>query len=316
MVEDGKSIWFNEKARLDFGRAISKGFWRSIAAWLEQRDNNLLPFHSIVQNIPVRGRFHVGLRQVPLDKVIGSVGRYQDFDRAFLPRRSHIRERWESVDRAHMMEKDLPPIEVYQVGEIYVVLDGNHRVSVAREKGQKFIDAQVTVIDTAVPIDSSTNLNDLFLLHDWMEFLQQTHFDELFPGDKLVLTLPGGYDKLLEHIHVHRWFMGEQRQEEVFWEDAVREWYLEIYLPLARIIRADEILREFPKRTEGDLYVWIIEHLWYLREAYQDEIDPQQAADHFVRKYARNPIRWIVTIIRLLTGIEPGERKNYQGEEG
>lgn len=316
MDGDRGSLWFNEKARMDFGRALGRGFWRSIAAWLGQKDNSLLPFHSIMQNIPIRGRFHVGLREIPLDKVIGSVGRYQDFDRAFLPKRSHTRERWESIDRAHMMERELPPIEVYQVGEIYVVMDGNHRVSVARERGQKFIEAQVTLIDTSASIDSSTNLTRLFLMHDWTEFLRQTHFERLFPGEKLTLTLPGGYSKLLEHIHVHRWFMGEQRQEEVSWEEAVRDWFEEIYLPLVKIIRADEILREFPGRTEGDLYLWIIEHLWYLREAYKDEIDPQKAADHFVRKYARNPIRWIINIVQILMGIEPGESKDSQGGEG
>ena len=86
------------------------------------------------------------MKQIETDKIIGSVSRFQEFDRAFLPRQTHTRERWESIDKAYYKDVILPPIDVYQIGEIYFVKDGNHRVSVARERGQLYMDAFVVKI--------------------------------------------------------------------------------------------------------------------------------------------------------------------------
>ena len=89
-----------------------------------------------------------------MKQIVGSVGRYNDFDRVFLPRRRALRERWASIDSAHIKEINLPAIEVYKVGSVYFVLDGNHRVSVARERGQEYIDAMV--IELEVPFEVTT----------------------------------------------------------------------------------------------------------------------------------------------------------------
>src|SRR5512138_1525754 len=124
--------FFEVAAKLDFENAIRKGYWRSVMSWFTRTDNKLLPYDEFRRSLPVYGQHDIGMRQIELDKIIGSVGRYLDFDRAFLPRRTNTRNRWESVDRAHLQDITLPPIEVYKVGTVYFVKDGNHRVSVAR----------------------------------------------------------------------------------------------------------------------------------------------------------------------------------------
>src|SRR5262249_2690072 len=157
--------------------------------------------------------------------IVGSVGRYRDFDRAFLPRHAHSRGRWTNVDRAHREDVHLPPIEVYQIGEVYFVRDGNHRVSVARERGQQFIDAYVIAVDVPVPVPPALNVDDLLRKQEYAAFLLETRLDVLRPGAAVELTLPGQYDKLSQHIAAHRWFVGERRHADVSWEDAVASWY-------------------------------------------------------------------------------------------
>lgn len=286
--------------RSDFEKALRKGFWRSILTWFTQQDNNLLPFDEIRKALPVSSQFDIGMKEIPLDQIVGSVGRYQDFDRVFLPRFHFMSARWMSINKAHYQDIILPPIEVYKLGEVYFVRDGNHRVSVARQRGQAYIDASVTEITSPVPITTDTDINELIRQVERIHFFEKTGLAELYPQVKIELTLPGGYSKLLEHIEVHRWFMGENNKTPVSYTEAVKDWYDEVYLPLVNVIENQKVLNEFPGRTETDLYVWIIEHLWYLREEYKQEVSLEQAVEHYTREFSnRGPFTWLMNLLGL-----------------
>jgi hypothetical protein len=239
----------------------------------------------------MRGQNYIGVRQIETDKVIGSVSRYHDFDRAFLPRQTHTRSRWESIDRAHFKRIILPPVEVYKVGDYYFVKDGNHRVSVAREKGQLFLDAYVTELHTSGKIDRDTDINKLVMEQEYMEFLSNTRLDALVPDYDFRFSIPGQYDKVLQHISVHRWFMGERLKHPLTDDEAVLGWYKEVYLPLVRIIRKHAILQDFPSRTEMDLYLWIIEHRWYLAEERKRKVSLESAAIHYRSQFSKRGLR-------------------------
>jgi hypothetical protein len=145
---------FHQLALQDFAQAFRQAFWRDWLSRLTRKNNNLLPFEQARQQLSFKGQHHRGLYAVPVDKIIGSVNRYLDFDRAFFPRQIRTRDRWLSIDRAFYNDIALPPVELLKVGEIYFVSDGHHRVSVARMWGQEFIDASVTEIDTVVPVEA------------------------------------------------------------------------------------------------------------------------------------------------------------------
>ncbi len=296
--KEANSPFVNERARADFEGALHKGYWRAIWSWVTQSDNRLLPFDEIRAQLPVHGQHDIGMQQIPLDKVIGSVGRYQDFDRAFLPRHAFLRSRWVSIDSAQLQDITLPPIDVYKIGDVYFVKDGNHRVSVARERGQAFIDANVIEIASPVPITPTTDIDNLIRQVEKIDFYERTKLNELRPDANIDLTLPGGYSKLLEHIDVHRWFMGEQRKTAVPYPEAVTGWYDEVYLPMVEVIQTNQILRSFPNRTEADVYLWINEHLWYLREEYKQEISAEEAAQDYTRNYSQHPFRWLMDLAR------------------
>src|SRR5512133_594576 len=102
--QSGNPRYFDIAAKQDFENAIRKGYWRSVLSWFTRADNKLLPYDEFRRSLPVYGQHDVGMRQIELEKIIGSVGRYLDFDRAFLPRRTNTRNRWESVDRAHLQD--------------------------------------------------------------------------------------------------------------------------------------------------------------------------------------------------------------------
>jgi hypothetical protein len=296
-----KSVALDVTAKIDFETALRKGFWRSVISWFTRSQNDLLPFDQIRQSLPVRGQHDIGNQQVELDMIVGSIGRYQDFDRAFLPRHTNTRGRWESIDKAHLQDISLPPIELYKVGSVYFVKDGNHRVSVARERGQAFIDAYVTEIDVPFPIDETSNIEEIIRKTEAVGFAEKTHLKEIRPDADIQFTVPGGCEQLLEHIAVHRYYMGEKRRGRVHYKEAVANWYDDVYLPLARVIRQHKILDSFPGRTEADLYLWIIEHLYYLREEFQAEVSLEEAAAHFTDEYSKKPFSRLINFLRRVT---------------
>ena len=274
-------------AQEDFERARAKAFWRRVAGWITGEQVDLLSLEEVRSRLPVEGQHDLGVQQVAIRQIVGSESRYRDFDRAFLPRQTHTRDRWVRIDRLHNQSVELPPVSLYKMGDAYFVRDGNHRISVARERGQEFVDAYVTELDTPVSLQPDTSMDDLVLKQELGKFLQRTGLNHIRPGADVRLSLAGQYEKLLEHLQVHRWFLSQERNAEIPYEEAVASWHDKVYHPLAQIIREHRILDEFPGRTEADLYLWIMEHLWYLREAGGKEVSLEQAADGFARVYSR-----------------------------
>jgi hypothetical protein len=144
------------------------------------------------------------------------------------------------------------------------------------------------------------------------DFMERTRLHELRPDVEIRLSVPGGYERILEHINVHRYFMGIQQQRDISWQEAVLGWLDDVYLPLVHVIDEYNILREFPKRTQTDLYLWIIEHLWYLREEFRSDVSLEEAATHFAGEFSKRPVRQLLNILRrtvrfLSDGEEPDE---------
>ncbi len=117
-------------------------FW----AWLTQHDQPLLCMDQARTQARLRAQRHGGALSVPLAQIRGSVGRCRDFDGAFRPLRAHIRERWIEVAVAYEKGVVLPAVELVRINDTYFVIDGHHRISVARKKGQVAIDANVIVL--------------------------------------------------------------------------------------------------------------------------------------------------------------------------
>jgi hypothetical protein len=134
----------------DFEQARRKAAWRDWLSRLTGKKNNLLSFGELRQELPMTGQHYLGFQIVPLDKIVGSEGRFHEFDRAFYPREKRTKDRWLNIDQAHYEDVTLPPVELIKVGQIYFVRDGNHRVSVARARGYQDVEAYVTEIEVSL----------------------------------------------------------------------------------------------------------------------------------------------------------------------
>lgn len=262
----------------DFRRARSQAKLKDLVARVTGESTELLSYEEVRQKLRAYASSNRGLQDIPLDAIVGSVGRYNDFTRDFLPRQDFTQDRWARVKAASEASRGLPPIDVYKIGEAYFVQDGNHRVSIARQYGSKTIEANVTEVLVRVPLDPDTQPDDLILKAEYAGFLERTHLDELRPEADLSVTIPGQYPVLEEHIAVHRHYMGQDQQRFIPNDEAVADWYDSIYLPAIRAIQEGGILRNFPDRTETDLYLWIAEHRAALENEWGVEIKTEVAA--------------------------------------
>jgi len=267
-----------ESAVRDFHDARRRAALERILARLTGDSAELLSFEEVRKKLKTEGMVSRGIQDIPLDKIVGSVDRYDDFTRSFLPLREFDASRWARVQLAASSPAGLPPIEVYKMGDAYFVLDGNHRVSVARQLGATHIQAYVTEVRTKVPISADTKPSELIVKAEYADFLSQTRLDKLRPEADLTVSAPGQYPVLKEHIDVHRYFMGLDFKRSIPYDEAVVHWYDEVYLPVVRVIREQGVLREFPGRTETDLYLWLSQRRADLRYRLGWDIQPEEAA--------------------------------------
>ena len=292
-MSDPFSESFSDKARADFQRARFKAFVNRVWATLSGRPTTLLSYDEIKEKLRIGGPIYRGVKTVRVDQIAGSLNRYHEFDRVFLPASDTLAARWQSVNRAFYQEISLPPVVLYKVAEVYFVVDGHHRVSVARQQGQIYIEAEVRECATRVTLTADLRLEDLEILGTKVNFLERTSLDHLRPDARLKVTIPDGFDRMLEHIAVHRYFMGIEWKRDISEEEAVVHWYDTVYMPVVNVIRDTNILKEFPGKTEADLYLWVLDHQRFLAEAGEALQPPETAARTFVDVEVKKPARKI-----------------------
>lgn len=274
---------FTEQIKSDFSRARFKAFINRIRNTLRDQPKTLISYDDVKEKLRIGGPVYRGVQVVEIKKIVGSLNRYHQFDRTFLPLEDKSSNRWQNIDRAFYQEVNLPPVLLYKIGEIYFVVDGHNRVSVAREKGQTYIDAEVRECQSKVHVTADIKLEDLEILGEKVMFFERTGLDRLHPKTRLESTIPGGYDRMLEHIAVHRYFMGLDEQRDISEQEAVSHWYKFVYLPIIQAIKRSNILREFPGKTKTDLYLWILDRQRYLSQEGQRLSTPRKAAEDYLK---------------------------------
>jgi nucleotide-binding universal stress UspA family protein len=276
-------------ALTDFEHARRQAAMQQILARLTGQPIDLLSFDDVRGKLKLRSGSPRGIEEVPLDAIVGSVGRYRDFTRSFLPRQEVDKHRWARVSAAMTDLTGLPPVELYKIGEAYFVLDGNHRVSAARQTGAKTIQAYVTEFKTKVPLSPDDRPDDLIIKAEYADFLEKTNLDQLRPEADLTTTAPGRYWELQTQIEAQRFLLNQEQEREVPYEEAVTHWYDHIYLPVVQMIRERGILRDFPSRTETDLYLWILRHRAELEKGLGWRVDLSTAASDLVAGHSSKP---------------------------
>jgi hypothetical protein len=289
----------------EFDRARYQATIQHLLAHLRRGCVDLLPFEEVRQKLHLASRSYRGIHPVPLGQIIGSVGRYRDFTRSFLPRRSELRQRWSRVDRL-ATKGSMPPIELYKVSDCYFVLDGNHRVSVARRAKYHSIDAHVWEYQTRIPLEPDTTVDDLLIKEECVEFLEHTHLDKSRPEQRIQFTIPGGFRELEYRIALYQMALSQIDERPFSYEEAATYWYDMLYTAVVQIIQQREMLKDFPGRTEADLFVWLVSHQQELSEAYGYPVPMTEASDHVVDQHGiKWPRRFLISLRERLLGGRP-----------
>jgi hypothetical protein len=263
-----------------FIAAHRRALREDLIARLARRTNDLLPFESLMDSLQIYEQvIHPEPQVIPLDHIVGSVGRYKDFTASFLPRTQSLLERWARIERQMEGPTGLPPIDVFKVGDVYFVADGNHRVSVARANGFDTIEAYVTEVPVDPGLQPGDSLDQAIMKAGRARFLAETQLERNVPNLDIYFTRPGGYRKLLEHIAVHRHQIQQRsRGVPVGFEEAALDWYQNSYLPIIAAIRERKLLERFPGRTAADLYIWIWGVLLEMHRLFGESISADEGA--------------------------------------
>ncbi len=262
-----------------------------VKASLSGKSADLLSYEQVRQKIKAIETSQRELRDIPLDAIVGSVGRYKDFTRHFLPLVDKDEQRWATVFTITDGMEGLPPIEVFQVGEVYFVRDGNHRVSVARELNATHIEAYVTQVETNIPLSPDLAPDDLIIKERYAQFLAKTKLDTTYPDLDLTMSAAGNYRELEQQIAVHQHWLNEKKERTLAFPEAAADWYEKVYLPVVHMIWQRGMLRDFPDRTVTDLYVWIYKHRLRLAERLGWQAESETAVNDLISSYSRRPER-------------------------
>jgi hypothetical protein len=243
-------------AEHDFLRARRSQVLSRLAKWLrgEPDDVNImLPFNEVVDALGYQGEQRIGSRVIKLDTIVGSVDRGRDFDRRFRPTSGRVRERWERLALAARRGEEIPPIEVYRIGELHFIIDGHHRVSVAHALGLTSIEARVTEVRTKLDPCGIRYRGDLIVKDYRRLFLERVPLTG-HARASIVLPDPWRYAQLGEHVEA--WGFRLMQDEAKFLDRATvaRRWYDEEYQPVMEMLRQADMVG---KRTEAEAYMWV-----------------------------------------------------------
>ncbi len=282
---------YKTQAGEDFNKARNKAIFNEIQNFLAPDKRRLLSFHDVKKILKPKNEVYVGVKTVPIDRIAGSEGRYQDFDNHFLPKSGMLRQRWESVDEAHLTDIVLPPIQLYEIGGLYFVRDGNHRVSVAKAQGVTYIDAEVISLQSEIKLKPGTNPENLrseVIKYEKRVFYAETSFGDLTDYWNLDFTSPGQYDVIYNHILVHKYYINADKESEIPFNDALLSWFRNVYQPVMHVIAKYRLLKKFRNRTPSDLYVWIIKQWDELKQKYGVEYSLDETTKNLAKTARRS----------------------------
>ena len=249
-------------AQFDFGRARRRRAMSRLAARLRREPsdvNVILPFEEVVEALGRRGERRLGLKTIPVDSIVGTVDRGREFDRSFRPTSGRVRGRWERIATAQRKGQEMPPIDVYRIGELHFVKDGHHRVSVAREMGFEVIDAYVTEVVTELGADRAIRLHDLALKSHERLFFERVPLE---PDDRAQIKLSDEwrYAALAEAVEAWGFRVIQARRELMSRRDVAEAWFHEEYQPVVEMLREADLVK---RGTETESYMRVA-HLRYL----------------------------------------------------
>ena len=213
-----------------------------------RRRDRLLELDEVERRLKPFGRRYLGVRQIPLDALVGTDGRASSFTRDFRPLHAFSRDRMRSLEAA-FADGGFPPIVTAKLGETYFVIDGHHRAALVRRRGGEMIDADVTELIARVPLPAGADMLEVVLRELERIFLEDSGLAEARPGVRVSVSRPAHYLELLENIQVHGYHMMRGRGRVLENAKIAANWYDAIYTPTLAAIDAPAPRPPLPRRA-------------------------------------------------------------------
>lgn len=257
-------------AENDFSRMRRRAELARLHSWFTRQPgdvNTVLPFDEVVAALGRLGETFLGLQQVEVDTIVGSVDRTKDFDRCFRPTSSHIRARWQRLAAAQRRGESMPPVRLYRIGSMHFVIDGHHRVSIAIARHLRIIDAYVTEIHTRISADGIAASSDLLGKDHRRLFLSRVPLRGS-QADAIRLDDPEHYAELAEAVEAWGFRLSQEVGEFISRVEVARRWFGEEFVPVVRMARRAEVRPDLT--SDAELYMWVAgeryrlvrKHIW------------------------------------------------------
>jgi hypothetical protein len=199
---------------------------------------------------------YLGVQTIRVDRIVGTLDRTVDFNRDFRPRNRQLATRLDGL-RQTFPYGDFPAINVYEVGGAYFVVDGHHRVALAREMRAEYIDAEVIRLDTQYELDDGVDVLTLIHTDQHRRFLRESGLDEIDPDARFELLRPDAYAELLAKVHAFGYRRSLEAGRLLSKAEIARDWYETEYLPAVEAIHEVGLDRRYTYKTDADLYLWV-----------------------------------------------------------
>ena len=221
---------------------------------LRQSCGALLDLEDVRSRLGLSEQTYSGVHPIPLEQVVGTVGRAHDFDRCFNPLNPPLRERLRRVQRA-FEDGAFPPIDAYQVDSAYFVADGHHRVAAARRMKMATIDAIVTLVHSPYRVDPGVDMDAIVLTEHERRFLRSSGLTQARPKARIPLSTPDGYSELLEAVKAYGFDLMEKSQRVMSREEVSASWFDCVYIPTTQFSKDERLCELLPSCTLGDLFL-------------------------------------------------------------
>ena len=247
-MDNSNTIYFSE-AQAAYRKFLKSS--RGILGLNFKKQENLKSFTEIQKEENAYNSVNLGIKEIPLDKIVGSVEKYSYFDKNFVPKNDIVKQRWINIYVGYMMDSMLPPVILYKIKDDYYVYDGNHRVSVAKFLNFASIEAEV---EEFLP---TKDTKDKVIYREHMFFEKETGIEEI------ILSEPIKYKYLREEIESYTDLLNKRRNRNFSLREGAEKWYKEVFLPIKGLLEENNIAKS-QKKNISDIFMFLLDHKYYL----------------------------------------------------
>ena len=246
---DSRNLMYFSEAQSAYKKFLKSS--RGILGLNFKKQENLKSFAEVQKEENAYNSVNLGIKEIPLGKIVGSVEKYSYFDKNFVPKNNIVKQRWISIYTAYMAETMLPPVILYKIKDDYYVYDGNHRVSVAKFLNFASIEAEV---EEFLP---TKDTKDKVIYREHMFFEKETGIEGI------ILSEPIKYKYLREEIESYTNLLSKRRNKTFTLKEGAAKWYKEIFLPI-KVLLEENNIEESQKKNINDIFMFLLDHKYYL----------------------------------------------------